>query len=232
MDSKLRVIFRTLAFGLGVNISDIDMIINWGAPRSVEEFMQEFGRAGRNGRSSMSVLYYHGIDISKTATDNKMRAYATSDTCRRMILQEHFTPDVRNTLPVFPKHLCCDICATSCECLNCPSFHVSLLTDLQEDIELCAAVSKCELMSCHIVSEFQRNKLHDKLKEYRESCLVNNVPSLLNVGILSGLSDSLIDSIVNNVHYIGNIEDLMSEYIFDNNLARSVMSIIDEILEN
>lgn len=60
---------------------------------------------------------------------------------------------------------------------------------------------------------------------------MNNVPSLLNVGILSGLSDSLIDSIVNDVHYIGNIEDLMSEYIFDNNLARSVMSIIDEILE-
>lgn len=77
---------------------------------------------------------------------------------------------------------------------------------------------------------FSGKKLHDKLKEYRESCLVNNVPSLLNVGILGGLSDSLIDS--NNVHYIGNIEDLMSEYIFNNNLARSVMSIIDEILED
>lgn len=101
LDSKLRVIFCTSAFGLGVNVPDIDMIINWGAPRSVEEFMQEFGLGGRDGRSSMSVLYYHGIDISKTATDNKMRAYATSDTCRRMILQEHFTPDVRNTLPVF-----------------------------------------------------------------------------------------------------------------------------------
>lgn len=106
LDSKLRVIFCTSAFGLGVNVPDIDMIINWGAPRSVEEFMQEFGRGGRDGRSSMSVLYYHGIDIGKTATDNKMRAYATSDTCRRMILQEHFTPDVRNTLPLFPKHLC------------------------------------------------------------------------------------------------------------------------------
>lgn len=87
-------------------------------------------------------------------------------------------------------------------------------------------------MSCQIVSEFQRNKLHDKLKEYRESCLGNNVPSLLNVGILSGLCDSLIASIVNNLHYIGNVEDLMSEYIFDNNLARSIMSIIDEMNEH
>lgn len=87
-------------------------------------------------------------------------------------------------------------------------------------------------MCCQIVSEIQRNKLHDKLKEYRESCLVSNVPCLLNVGILSGLSDSLIASIVNNVHYIGNVEDLMSEYIFDNNLTRSIMSIIDGIIED
>lgn len=128
--------------------------------------------------------------------------------------------------------MCCDMCLTNCKCSHCPSSHVFLLTDLQEDIKWCAAVSKCELMCCQIVSEIQRNKLHDKLKEYRESCLVNNVPCLLNVGILSGLSDWLIASIVNNVHYIGNVEDLMSEYIFDNNLTRSIMSIIDGIIED
>lgn len=61
---------------------------------------------------------------------------------------------------------------------------------------------------------------------------MNNVLFLLNVGILSGLSDLLIDLIVNNVYYIGNIEDLMLEYIFDNNFVRLVMFIIDEIFEN
>lgn len=58
------------------------MIINWGAPSYVDEFMQEFGRDSRDGKSSMSVLYYHGIDLSKTATDKGMRTFATSDTYR------------------------------------------------------------------------------------------------------------------------------------------------------
>lgn len=80
------------------------MNINWGAPRSVREFMQELGRDGRDGKSSISVLYYHGIDLSQTATDNRMRTFATSDTSRRLILQEHFSPDVSNTFTVFPKH--------------------------------------------------------------------------------------------------------------------------------
>lgn len=39
LDSKLRVIFCILVFGLGVNVFDIDMIINWGVLRFVEEFM-------------------------------------------------------------------------------------------------------------------------------------------------------------------------------------------------
>lgn len=52
LDSKLRVISCISAFGLGVNVPDIDMIINWGAPTSVKKCMQEFMRGRRDGRSS------------------------------------------------------------------------------------------------------------------------------------------------------------------------------------
>ncbi|XP_062567161.1 ATP-dependent DNA helicase RecQ-like [Saccostrea cucullata] len=232
VDSKIRVVICTSAFGLGVNVPDIDMVLNWGAPRSIEEFMQEFGRCGRDGRSAMSVLYYHGMDIGKTATDDKMRSYAMAETCRRVLLQEFFTPDVNKSLPVTPKHLCCDNCCKTCECLNCPPLHDSLLSDFEENAALHAATLNCELVMCHTVSEGQRNKISEKLKEYREICLEDSGPSLLNVGILTGLSDSLIDSVVSNVHYIGSIEDLLSEYIFDKNLASSVMCIIDEVLDD
>ena len=86
-------------------------------------------------------------------------------------------------------------------------------------------------MMCHIVSECQREKLCERLHSYRQK-LVNEiqVPSLLNAEILTGLSNSLIDSIVSNVNYIGSIDDLLSEYIFDSRLASAVMDIIDSTL--
>jgi hypothetical protein len=229
VESKIRVVICTSAFGLGVNVPNIQVVINWGAPRSIEEFLQEFERSGRDGRNAMSVLYYHGIDISKTATDDMMRSYATTETCRRALLEEYFTPDTKSS-PVSPKHLCCNNCIKTCECLNCPTLHDSLLNDLEEDIALCSAVAKCGLVVFHTETELQRTRIRAKLMEYRETFVEASVPSLLNVDLLTGLSLSMIESIVNNVQYISGVDDLLSDYIFDRCLAKSVMCIIDEIL--
>ncbi|XP_014674871.1 PREDICTED: ATP-dependent DNA helicase Q-like 3 [Priapulus caudatus] len=43
------VVFATIAFGMGVNIPDVDIVVHWGAPRGIEQFTQESGRAGRDG---------------------------------------------------------------------------------------------------------------------------------------------------------------------------------------
>ncbi|XP_033730182.1 Werner syndrome ATP-dependent helicase homolog [Pecten maximus] len=227
-DSTCRIVICTSAFGLGVNVPDINMVIHWGASRSIEGFMQEFGRSGRDGGSAMSVLYYHGMDISKTSTDDKMRSYATADTCRRVLLQEHFTPDVSINMQINPQHLCCDNCYRNCKCSNCPDLHTALLSDLEGDNDLCAAAST---VVCHVVSESQQKEISVNLHEYRQMLVEeNSVPSLLNTDISTGLSVSLIDSITNNVQYIGSIEDLLSEYIFDQRIASSVMDIINQTL--
>ncbi len=47
--SKIRVVIATVAFGLGVNIMGIKTVINYGLPFNLEEFVQESGRAGRDG---------------------------------------------------------------------------------------------------------------------------------------------------------------------------------------
>ena len=57
-ETNLRLIITTTAFGLGVDCREITHVINWGVPNSLEELVQEMGRAGRNGSQSEAILYY------------------------------------------------------------------------------------------------------------------------------------------------------------------------------
>lgn len=56
--SPLRIVIATIAFGMGLNCPDIQMAIHWGPPDSIETYLQEMGRAGRDGKPSRAVLYY------------------------------------------------------------------------------------------------------------------------------------------------------------------------------
>ena len=53
----MRCIISTIAFGLGVDISDIDQVIHYGPPSSLLSYWQEVGRAGRDGRNAISTVY-------------------------------------------------------------------------------------------------------------------------------------------------------------------------------
>lgn len=54
--SPLRLVIATVAFGLGVNCKCVYQIIHWGPPEDVEEYVQETGRAGRDGQPACAVL--------------------------------------------------------------------------------------------------------------------------------------------------------------------------------
>jgi len=57
-NTNLRLVIATTAFSLGVDCRDITRVINWGSPNSLEELVQETGRAGRDGREAEAILYY------------------------------------------------------------------------------------------------------------------------------------------------------------------------------
>ena len=54
---KLRFIIATAAFGMGIDVPDIKQIIHWGMPASLEEYVQESGRSGRDGSQSVALVY-------------------------------------------------------------------------------------------------------------------------------------------------------------------------------
>ena len=59
-NGMIRIVFATIAIGIGVYIPSIRQVIHIGAPRTLESYYQEIGRGGRDGKSTKAFLYYNG----------------------------------------------------------------------------------------------------------------------------------------------------------------------------
>lgn len=120
--SCLRVIIATTAFGMGLDCPNVRHIIHWGSPPDVESYMQETGRAGRDGASATAKLYGNVKDCSMF-TDEKMKDYCKLPVgqCRRRFLLSHFDVEKNDTSEAV-RCKCCDNCLSVCFCEDCFSF--------------------------------------------------------------------------------------------------------------
>lgn len=113
----LRVIIATTSFSMGIDIPDIRQVIHWNPPAEVEQYVQEIGRAGRDGKDSEATLMF---DKANRYTTLAMKMYAECKTeCRRKNLFGNFIKYDHNT---DPHCKCCDVCEMICDCTVCKMF--------------------------------------------------------------------------------------------------------------
>lgn len=165
---NIQVVVATVAFGMGINKSNVRFVVHFDLPRSIESYYQETGRAGRDDLPSQAVMFYDPADYAwlqkmlleepeseqRDIKQHKLQAigaFAESQTCRRLVLLNYFGESRREPCKN------CDIC------LDPPRKYDGLI-DAQKVMSVIYRTG--QTFGMHHVIAVLRGLNHQKIRQY------------------------------------------------------------------
>lgn len=133
--SKTQVVMCSSSFSLGLNLTGIDYVIHYGAPSSVEEYLQETGRAARElgAHGHVILLRYNRMTAGHTISPAMKEFYRSRYECRRKFLTEYL-----NLAKTANSETCCDLCNWGLSTGNLP---IKRLIDENQQIPAMSATT-------------------------------------------------------------------------------------------
>jgi len=143
---NIDIVVATIAFGMGIDKSNIRFVVHMSMPKTMENFYQEIGRAGRDGLKSETLLLYSKsdeINLARFVDDleaseyknlmydklNKMYSFANSSVCRHQRIAKYFDDEIE---------ACEDLCD------SCKRGEVAVVDIKQNAMKLLSAIYRCE----------------------------------------------------------------------------------------